>query len=164
MTSPSKPGKFALLALGSNLGDREATLRAAVEDLRATPGVTIINVSRFIETDPVDMVDQPRFLNGSVLISTTLSPRELLKRCLRIETAHGRQREATVDTKHVSRTLDLDLLLYGEHIIDQPGLRIPHPRMHERLFVLTPAEEIAGEMRHPALDATIAELLARLAG
>lgn len=155
------PGEAALLALGSNLGDRHSNLNAAVEDLRATAGIEIVRVSSFIETEPVGMSGQPWFLNGAVSIRTSLSPRMVLERCLAIELAHGRDRSVDHSMRHASRTLDIDLLLFGDRIINEPGLHVPHPRMHERLFAMVPAAEISGDMRHPTLDATIAELLSR---
>lgn len=159
MSKESEPrGEIALLALGSNLGDRRATLDSAVAALRRTNGIEVVAVSAFIDTDPVGVTDQPRFLNGAVKISTTLTPRQLLAQCLAIEQTHGRTREG--DNRWGPRTLDIDLLLYGERIIDQPGLRIPHPRLHERLFALQPAAEIAGGMRHPLMHKTISQLLA----
>ena len=127
------------VGLGSNLGDREATLRAAVAALGATPGVELAAVSTLTETDPVGMVDQPRFLNGACAIQTELSPRELLDRLLAVERALGRDRTGP---RHGPRTIDLDLLLYGEEQVDEPGLRVPHPRLHERRFALEPVAEL----------------------
>jgi nicotinamide-nucleotide amidase len=162
--SPSPHLETALLALGSNLGDRHATLDAAISALRQTAGIEMLAVSAFIETEALgpDGVasDQPRYLNAAVKIQTTLAPRELLQACLAIEQHHGRQRNPA--ERWGSRTLDIDLLLYGERIIDEPGLSVPHPRLHERLFALQPASEVAGEMRHPALDANLSDLLSRL--
>ena len=130
----------AYVGLGSNLGDREETLRAAVEELAAAPGVEVVAVSALRETDPVGPVrDQPRFLNGAVAVETTLSARELLDLLLRIEAAHGRTREGP---QGGPRTLDLDLLVYGEERLDEPGLTVPHPRLHEREFVLEPLREL----------------------
>lgn len=129
----------AYVGLGSNLGDRERALRSAVEALAATPGVEVVAVSSFSETDPVGPVpDQPRFLNGAVAIDTSLPPRDLLERLLEIEAAHGRVR----DVPGGPRTLDLDLLVYGEEALDEPGLTVPHPRLHEREFVLEPLREL----------------------
>jgi 2-amino-4-hydroxy-6-hydroxymethyldihydropteridine diphosphokinase len=130
----------AYIGLGSNLGDRETTLRAAVERLAATPGVEVVAVSSFCETDPVGpIVDQPRFLNGAGALETSLAPRALLERLLAIEAELGRVRTGPPGGP---RTLDLDLLLYGDERIDEPGLQVPHPRLHERAFVLEPLEEL----------------------
>jgi 2-amino-4-hydroxy-6-hydroxymethyldihydropteridine diphosphokinase len=128
------------VGLGSNLGDREETLRAAVARLSATPRVEVLSISSLRETDPVGPIaDQPRFLNGVVALETALSPRELLDRLLEIEAELGRTREGPPGGP---RTLDLDLLLYGDERVDEPGLRVPHPRLHERSFVLEPLEEL----------------------
>jgi 2-amino-4-hydroxy-6-hydroxymethyldihydropteridine diphosphokinase len=130
----------AYVGLGSNLGDRERTLRGAVEALAASPGIEVAAVSSFRETDPVGPVhDQPRFMNGAVALETSLAPQALLERLLEIEAGFGRTREGPAGGP---RTLDLDLLLYGEERIDEPGLQVPHPRLHERDFVLEPLEEL----------------------
>jgi 2-amino-4-hydroxy-6-hydroxymethyldihydropteridine diphosphokinase len=130
----------AYIGLGSNLGDRKGTLLAAIERLAATPGVTVAAVSSFRETDPVGaIVDQPRFLNGAVALETTLPARALLDVLLAIEAELGRTREGPAGGP---RTLDLDLLLYGDEAIDEPGLQVPHPRLHERAFVLEPLGEL----------------------
>jgi 2-amino-4-hydroxy-6-hydroxymethyldihydropteridine diphosphokinase len=130
----------AYVGLGSNLGDREQTLRGALRRLAASPAVDIVGVSSFRETDPVGPVsDQPRFLNGAAAIETSLSARRLLELLLEIEAEFGRTREGPPGGP---RTLDLDLLLYGDERIDEPGLRVPHPRLYERPFVLEPLEEL----------------------
>ena len=130
----------AYVGLGSNLGDREATLRAAVEQLAATPGVELVAVSSLRETDPVGPItDQPRFLNGAAAVETRLSARALLDRLLEVEAALGRTRDGPAGGP---RTVDLDLLLYGDEQIDEPGLQVPHPRLHERRFVLEPLAEL----------------------
>jgi 2-amino-4-hydroxy-6-hydroxymethyldihydropteridine diphosphokinase len=130
----------AYVGLGSNLGDREGTLRAAVEALAANPAVEVLGVSTLRETDPVGPIaDQPRFLNGAVAVETSLSARDLLALLLAIEADHGRTREGPAGGP---RTLDLDLLLYGDERIDEPGLEVPHPRLHERAFVLEPLAEL----------------------
>jgi 2-amino-4-hydroxy-6-hydroxymethyldihydropteridine diphosphokinase len=128
------------VALGSNLGDREQTLLEAVEVLGAEPGVEVVAVSRLIETEPVGVLDQPRFVNGVVALDTTIPARALLDLLLDIERRFGRRREGV--RAQGPRTLDLDLLLYGELEIDEPGLQVPHPRMHERPFVLEPLAEV----------------------
>ncbi len=124
----------AYVGLGANLGDRESTIRRAVELL---PDVAAVSTLR--ETDPVGYLDQPSFLNGVAALETELPPRELLERLLDVERALGRTREGP---RFGPRTIDLDLLLYGETEIDELGLTLPHPRMHERRFVLEPLAEL----------------------
>src|SRR5437763_7744933 len=118
----------AYVALGSNLGDREATIRAALEALAAAPGVRVAAVSSLIETDPVGVVDQPRFLNGAAALETSLDPRALLDLLLAVERRFGREREGL--PAQGPRTLDLDLLLYGDARIPEPRPQLPHPRPH----------------------------------
>ena len=130
----------AYVGLGANLGDRERTLRDAVDALGAEDGIGVVAVSTLRETDPVGVGDQPRFVNGVVALDTTLAARELLDRLLAIEQRFGRVR---VLGEHGPRTLDLDLLLYGDEELDEPGLTVPHPRLHERRFVLKPLAELA---------------------
>ena len=137
----------AFVGLGSNLGDREATIRAAVAELAATDGITVAAVSSLIDTEPVGNVDQPRFLNGVAALETSLPARELLGLLLAVEALFGRDRGAV--PAHGPRTLDLDLLIYGEAEIDEPGLRVPHPRLHERGFVLGPLAELAPALEVP---------------
>jgi 2-amino-4-hydroxy-6-hydroxymethyldihydropteridine diphosphokinase len=119
-------------------------LRAALERLAAEPAIRVVEVSPLRDTAPVGMVDQPRFLNAAAAVETTLSARELLDRLLGIEQRLGRTREGP---RFGPRTIDLDLLLYGEERIDEPGLEVPHPRLHERLFALEPLAEL-----DPGLD------------
>jgi 2-amino-4-hydroxy-6-hydroxymethyldihydropteridine diphosphokinase len=114
-------------------------LRAAVEALRREPALTVVAVSSISETDPVDYLDQPAFLNAAVALDTALTPRELLDLLLAIEGRLGRTREGP---RFGPRTIDLDLLLYGEEQVDEPGLEVPHPRLHERLFALEPLLEL----------------------
>ena len=135
----------AYIGLGSNLGDREGTLRAAVGRLRNLPETEVLGVSTLRNTDPVGYVDQPRFLNGAVELETSLSARRLLGALLELERAFGRNRH--VVPAQGPRTLDLDLLLYGQEQIDEQGLEVPHPRLHERRFVLEPLAEL-----NPALE------------
>ena len=118
------------VGLGSNLGDREGTLRAAVERLRGVAGTGVVKVSAFRDTKPVGYVDQPRFLNGVVELETSLAAPALLEELLAIERDLGRDRSAA--PPQGPRTLDLDLLLYGDETICEPGLEVPHPRLHER--------------------------------
>jgi 2-amino-4-hydroxy-6-hydroxymethyldihydropteridine diphosphokinase len=149
----------AYVALGSNLGDREGTLRAALEALAAEPGIDVVAVSRFYDTEPVGYLDQPRFLNGAAAIDTELRAGELLQRLLAVELRFGRRREDV--PAQGPRTLDLDLLVYGEAEIDEPGLRIPHPRLHERRFVLEPLADLDPALEVPG-KGQVQEILARL--
>jgi len=130
----------AVIAFSANLGDREATLASAVRALRATPGVEVLRVSPWLETEPVGgPAGQPLYLNGVAELATTLPARELLEVMLGVERAHGRVRSGIKDGP---RTLDLDLLYYGDERIREPGLEVPHPRIEERLFVLEPLSRI----------------------
>ncbi|HEY3541061.1 MAG TPA: 2-amino-4-hydroxy-6-hydroxymethyldihydropteridine diphosphokinase [Gaiellaceae bacterium] len=147
------------VALGSNLGDREETIRAALAELDAAAGVEVAGVSRLIETEPVGYLDQPRFLNGAAALDTTLEPRALLELLLAVERRFGRERQGV--PPQGPRTLDLDLLLYESAEIDEPGLRIPHPRLHERRFVLEPLAELDPSLEVPGkgkVQALLAEL------
>ena len=137
----------AYVGLGSNLGEREATLWKALEGLGATEGIEVLAVSSLRETDPVGVVDQPRFVNAAAALETSLSPRELLERLLDVERSLGRDR--AVEERWGPRTLDLDLLLYGGESIDEPGLEVPHPRLTERAFVLEPLLELDPDLRLP---------------
>jgi 2-amino-4-hydroxy-6-hydroxymethyldihydropteridine diphosphokinase len=146
--------------MGSNLGDRERFLRRAVELLDAEPGVRVLAVSTLRETDPVDYLDQPQFLNGACAIETLLPPRELLTRLLAIEQELGRAREGV--PRYGPRTCDLDLLLYGQETVDEPDLIVPHPRLAERRFALEPLSELDPELALPD-GRRVADLLAGLA-
>jgi 2-amino-4-hydroxy-6-hydroxymethyldihydropteridine diphosphokinase len=137
----------AYVALGSNLGDREATIRGALAELDAAPGVRVVAVSTLVETEPVGYLDQPRFLNGAAALETDVPARELLELLLQIERRFGRRREGV--PAQGPRTLDLDLLLYGDAEIDEEGLQIPHPRLHERAFVLGPLAELDPALKVP---------------
>ena len=130
----------AYVSVGANLGDREATIRAA---LAALPGVVAVSTLR--ETDPVGLTDQPPFLNGVAALETELTPRELLETLLAVERGLGRERRR----RWGPRTIDLDLLLYGDETVAEPGLTVPHPRLHERLFALEPLAELAPELVGP---------------
>jgi 2-amino-4-hydroxy-6-hydroxymethyldihydropteridine diphosphokinase len=130
----------AYVGLGANLGEREATIRRALDLLAADPGVEVVAVSALRETDPVGYADQPRFLNGAAALETTLSARELLSLLLAVERELGRDRSREV--RFGPRTIDLDLLLYGDEVVAEPGLAVPHPRLAERTFVLEPLDEL----------------------
>ena len=134
----------AYVGLGTNLGDREATLRRAIELLRER--VDVLFVSSIRETKPWGPVDQPPFLNAAVEIETELTPRELLDLLLDVEGRLGRTREGP---RYGPRTIDLDLLVYGEEVLDEPGLAVPHPRLHERRFALEPLAELAPDLVVP---------------
>jgi len=149
----------AFVGLGSNLGDREGTLRAAVGRLRALPQTRVVAVSKLRNTDPVGYLEQPRFLNGAVELATALSPRALLDALMELERRFGRDRVAY--PPQGPRTLDLDLLLYGGQTIAEPGLEVPHPRLHERRFVLEPLADLAPALEVPG-KGQVQTLLARL--
>ncbi len=150
-------GETAYLSLGSNLGDRAANLRAAIAQLE-TAG-RLLAVSSLYETQPVDLPDQPWFLNCVAAIATDKTPRELLQLALQVEAGMGRLRMR----EKGARKIDIDVVLFGERVVDEPELKIPHPAMHQRRFVLEPLVEIAPEARHPELGKTARELLAALA-
>jgi len=135
----------AFIGLGANLGNRVEAIHDAVFLLAAAEGVDVLVVSELRETDPVGMVDQPRFLNGAASIDTALSALELLDRLLATGRSLGRER----GERWGPRTIDLDLLLYGDDVVDEPGLRVPHPRLHERRFALEPLAELDPELVIP---------------
>lgn len=148
----------AFIGLGSNLGDREESLRRAVELLRSEPGIDVVAVSSVRETDPVGLVDQPRFLNAAAELETRLPARALLERLLTVEQALGRRRDGP---RFGPRTIDLDLLLYGDDVIDEPGLTVPHPRLAERRFALEPLYELDLDLVVPGRGPVV-ELLSAL--
>jgi 2-amino-4-hydroxy-6-hydroxymethyldihydropteridine diphosphokinase len=141
------------LSLGSNLGDREGQLREAIRRL-GTVG-RIVSISSLYETEPVEMTDQPWFVNCAVALEAERTPNELMIELLNIEENMGRQRVQ----KKGPRTIDLDILLFGNEVIESPGLTIPHPAMQQRRFVLEPLAEIAPEAWHPVLKKSVRELL-----
>jgi 2-amino-4-hydroxy-6-hydroxymethyldihydropteridine diphosphokinase len=149
----------AYVGLGSNLGDRARRLREAIAALAATPRTRVVAQSRVYETEPVGGPPQGPHLNAAVALDTQLDAAALLARLHEIERAAGRARSGERDAP---RTLDLDLLLFGDERIDTPALVVPHPRMHERAFVLTPLAEIAPDAVHPRLGERIAALEARV--
>jgi 2-amino-4-hydroxy-6-hydroxymethyldihydropteridine diphosphokinase len=146
----------AYVGLGANIGPREVTLLRAVDLLAEADDVEVLAVSQLRETDPVGMVNQPRFLNGAARIDTSLPPRMLLELLLRIEQCLGRVREE----RWGPRTVDLDLLVYGDVTVEEPGLRVPHPRLHERRFALEPLAELDPELVVPGLGAVSGALAA----
>jgi 2-amino-4-hydroxy-6-hydroxymethyldihydropteridine diphosphokinase len=155
-TNPSEVPKIAYLSLGSNVGNREAQLRAA--QVRLSAITRVVALSSFYETEPVEYVQQPWFLNCAVAIETNETPEQLISALLRIEQEMGRQRAQ----KNGPRSIDIDILLLADRIMESKDLTIPHPAMHLRRFVLEPLAEIAPEALHPVFKKTIRELLDEL--
>ena len=148
----------AYVGLGANIGDPAAALRAALAALAAEPGIEVVAVSSVRETDPVGYEDQPRFINAAAALETELEPRRLLDRLLAVERRLGRMRTGP---RFGPRTIDLDLLVYGSERIDEPGLQVPHPRLHERRFALEPLAELEPGLVVPGrgpVDALLAGL------
>jgi 2-amino-4-hydroxy-6-hydroxymethyldihydropteridine diphosphokinase len=148
--------KKIYLSLGSNVGDRKENLRAAIAAL-AGAGVRVTRVSSFYETEPVDFLEQPWFLNCVLEGETELEPLALLRALREIEARMGSKKLIAKGP----RLIDMDILLFGHETIDTPELQVPHPRMTQRRFVLVPLAEIAPELRHPSWNASVAELLAK---
>jgi 2-amino-4-hydroxy-6-hydroxymethyldihydropteridine diphosphokinase len=147
--------KKVYFSLGSNVGDREKNLRAAIAAL-GSAGVRVTKISSFYETEPVDLREQPWFLNCVVEGETKVPALELLRRLRGIETQMGSKKLVAKGP----RLIDIDILLYGDETIDTPELQVPHPRMHVRKFVLVPLAEIAPKLKHPAWKGTATQLLA----
>jgi len=144
--------KTVYLSLGSNVGDRAANLKEAIEKLAELGNV--VAVSSFYETEPVETNPQTWFLNCAVKLDTEKMPRQLIAAILSLEQEMGRQRRQP----KAPRTIDIDILLFGSSVIELPSLTVPHPRLHERRFVLEPLAEIAPDARHPVFKRTIREL------
>ena len=155
---PEEARITALIGLGSNLGDRQANLKRAVREIERSEGSKVIAVSSFYESEPVGREDQPDFVNAAAEVWTTLSPRSLLGILRGIELRMGRRRLE----RWGPRNVDLDILLFGDYVLSEADLTIPHPRMHQRRFVLAPLCEIAPDALHPVLGMRIRDLLARL--
>jgi 2-amino-4-hydroxy-6-hydroxymethyldihydropteridine diphosphokinase len=136
----------AYVGVGANLGNREETIARALELLGRRDGVEVVAVSRLRETDPVGFTDQPRFVNGAVAVETDLEPRQLLDTLLAVERELGRTREGP---RFGPRTIDLDLLVFGDRELTEPGLTVPHPRLAERLFALEPLADLAPDLLIP---------------
>jgi 2-amino-4-hydroxy-6-hydroxymethyldihydropteridine diphosphokinase len=158
---PADPPRVtAYVGLGSNLGDRHERIEAALAAMRALPDTTVAVQSSLYETEPVGVVDQPWFLNGAARLETALAPERLLWNLRRIESALGRVRTRAKGP----RTIDLDLLLYGDRVIDTPDLTVPHPELERRAFVLVPLVELDPLLVHPRTGETLLAHLGRLEG
>lgn len=150
----------AAVAIGSNVGDRAAHIGAAVDSLGALPQSELLAVSESIETEPVGSIPQGAYLNAAAVLRTSLSAREFLGHLLRIERERGRDRPR--EQRWGPRTLDLDLLVFGGDVVNEPGLTVPHPRLHERRFVLVPLARVAPQLKVPPSGRSVAELLREL--
>ncbi len=149
----------AYLGLGANLGDKQETIQQALLELDALPTIKVVAVSSLHQTVPVGITDQPDFLNGAAAIQTTLTPQELLAQVLQMEQRLGRVRTV----RWGPRTIDIDILAFGDEIVSQPHLTIPHPRLEERAFALLPLAEIAPDLRLPGESETLQKKAARIA-
>lgn len=157
-------GETAYVALGSNLGDRDAHLARAVRGLASLTGVQVLACSPVYETDPVGPGEQGPYLNAVVALDSERDPAALLEALHALEARAGRSREALDAPRWSARTLDLDLLFFGDAEIDEPRLRVPHPRIPERSFVLVPLCDLAPDLVHPTLGEPVSVLLERLQG
>jgi 2-amino-4-hydroxy-6-hydroxymethyldihydropteridine diphosphokinase len=146
------------VALGSNVGDRRANFCSAASQIDRLEGVEVVRASSIWRTSPVGLIDQPQFSNAVLQVSCSLGPAELLHGLLQIERAHGRQRGAS-EIRWGPRTLDLDLLLFGDRVVHCETLTVPHPRLAERHFVLEPLCELAPDLVHPVLEQSLTDLL-----
>jgi 2-amino-4-hydroxy-6-hydroxymethyldihydropteridine diphosphokinase len=150
----------AYIGLGSNLGERESMIREAIDKIAALPETTLGRVSSLYDTEPVGELDQPNFLNAVVAVETELTARRLLWNLMLIERQLGRVRSP--GSRYGPRTIDLDLLFFGDLVLDEPELRLPHPEVASRAFVLVPLVELEPALMHPVLGETVVNLLARL--
>lgn len=146
----------AVVALGANLGNRETTISSAITRIDELPETSVLRVSSLIDTDPVGPIQQGMYLNGACLVETGFDAQALLAQLLTIERELGRDREN--EQRWGPRTIDLDLILFGDHVIDEPGLTVPHPRLAERRFVLEPMNEIVPELIVPLGRQTVHQL------
>jgi len=146
------------LALGSNVGDREGYIRSAVGLIDRPPATRVVRVSAMYETRPYGVTDQPMFINAAAEVSTTLEPVELLALCKEAEVASGRVSRF----RWGPREVDVDIIFYGDSVVDLPGLHVPHQDMHKRLFVLEPMCEIAPDFTHPVLKKTVREMMTEI--
>lgn len=150
----------AFVGLGSNLGERESLIRLALDDLARLPETTLVRASSLYDTEPAGEADQPNFLNAVAWLETGLTPRRLLWNLMLIEKRLGRTRSRT--RRWAPRTMDLDLLLCDQQVIDEPGLRVPHPELTRRSFVLVPLLELDPSLEHPITGIPLMEHLSRL--
>jgi 2-amino-4-hydroxy-6-hydroxymethyldihydropteridine diphosphokinase len=151
---------LAYIGIGSNMGDKLKNCRQAIEGLASGGAIRLVRCSPFYRTEPMGRKDQDWFVNGVILVETCLGPRELLACLLSLEEKMGRIR----GERWGPRIIDLDILFYGQEILEEQGLQIPHPRLHERRFVLMPLQDIAPELKHPALRKTVSQILSEWEG